>query len=373
MGGVAMQFVSTGTTPPIFVPHGTDAQPVRPALDYFLIRVHAAQACYLGSVWERARRLVVTSRVNLNHPALGGEDVWAIQRTRPIRRGHAEQIGITTNLVSLVPATMTHVSVSVDFIVDVEDRLAALTSLINDDSLTQALSLAPGAALAAAAIGRLAQKIIRTLVPVEGQQPVLQFASDFNLDGEGLRDGFYVVLGSQDDRVPLPQQPPKLTITDRLLADGEPVTSLSYVVLDVRRSPARLRERSGGALWDAKLREAEGLALLVGEDPAATDEQRREAWLRCRGLLQEAQVLLYADSNYLASEAKEIYIAAFRSCVDELQAVTRTAANAEGWPSELQARGELGIPADEDLDAVLDSYAEKVEASRRVLAAAGGW
>ena len=201
---------------------------------------------------------------------------------------------------------MTHVSVSVDFIVDVEDRLAALTSLINDDSLTQALSLAPGAALTAAAISSLAQKIIRTLVPVEGQQPVLQFASDFNLDGEGLRDGFYVVLGSQDDRVPLPQQPPKLTITDRLLADGEPVTSLSYVVLDVRRSPARLRERSGGALWDAKLREAEGLALLVGEDPAATDEQRREAWLRCRGLLQEAQVLLYADSNYLASEAKEV-------------------------------------------------------------------
>ena len=86
-----MQFASTGTTPPIFVPHGTDVQSVRPALDYFLIRVHAAQACYLGSVWERARRLVVTSRVNLNHPALGGEDVWAIQRTRPIRRRRADR------------------------------------------------------------------------------------------------------------------------------------------------------------------------------------------------------------------------------------------------------------------------------------------
>ena len=213
----------------------------------------------------------------------------AIQRTRPIRRGHAEQLGITTNLVSLVPATMTHVSVSVDFTVDVEDKLAALASLINDNSLTQALSLAPGAALTAVTIGTLAQKIVRTFVPVENQQPILQFSGDFNLDAEGLRDGFYVVLGSRDDRAPLRQQLPRLTVADELLADGTAVTDLSYVVLDVRRSPARLRERNGGALWDAKPREAEGLALSVGEDPAASDDQRREAWARCRGLLQQAQ------------------------------------------------------------------------------------
>ena len=49
---------------------------MRPALDYFLIRVHAAQACSVGSVWERARRLVVMSRVNLNDAALGNGDVW---------------------------------------------------------------------------------------------------------------------------------------------------------------------------------------------------------------------------------------------------------------------------------------------------------
>src|SRR4051812_17500484 len=113
-----MDFPGTGTTAPIFVPRAPDPQPVRPAQDYFIMKVHAAQVCYIGSIWERARRLVVTSRVNLHYPALDIGEVWAVHRTRPVHRGRAEQLGITSNLISLVPAAMTHVSISIDFILD---------------------------------------------------------------------------------------------------------------------------------------------------------------------------------------------------------------------------------------------------------------
>jgi len=49
--------------------------------------------------------------------------------------------------------------------------------------------------------------VIQTFVPAQDQVPILQFAGDFDLGADtqtGLRDGYYVILGTRDSRNPIP-------------------------------------------------------------------------------------------------------------------------------------------------------------------------
>ena len=200
--------VKTGTTSPIYIPRTAGPVQVNPG-DYFWIKVHSAQAAFRGSFFEQIKQLVVTSKVNLNHPLLGNEDFHAIQRSREVKKNRAEQLGLSSNLVSLVPATMSHVSISIEFIIDKENSLAKMGNLVNDDSFLAAVSLAPGAVAVAKTVGGLAQKIIQTFIPAEQRQPILQFAGDFDVGGtagaSSLQDGYYAILGSRDEENPLPE------------------------------------------------------------------------------------------------------------------------------------------------------------------------
>ena len=124
-----IQFVSralcqAGTTSPIFVAGEPESPWVQPG-EYFWYP-DSAEAAFRGSIFEKAKQLVITSRVNLHHAALGNEEVYAIQRSRAVKKNQAEQLGLSTNLVSLVPATMSHVSVSIEFLLDKENHLAEL-------------------------------------------------------------------------------------------------------------------------------------------------------------------------------------------------------------------------------------------------------
>jgi hypothetical protein len=366
-----------GTTRPIFVHREAGAKVIRPGKDYFLVQIHSAQAAFTGSVWERVRRLVITSQVSLNHPMLGAEPLRAIQRSRDVARSRAEQLGLSPNLIKLVPANMTHVSISIEFVLDVENRLHALSALINDDSFLAAVSLAPGAAMVAKTVGTLATKLITTFLPAEERQPILEFTGDFNISTDGLSDGYYVILGTRDERNPLPNPMPALAVRNGdLLADGERVTRWSYVVLDVRSTPARTRDLSDGAAWEGRLREAEDEARSVADDLLGTDQSRREAWEKCRGLLRDAQALLRSDPNYLREEGENIIKASLAGCAEalrpevhkgpeELQRVTP-------WQPDLATeRINLGIAPDEDLAATLERYADQVSDARRALRSAG--
>jgi hypothetical protein len=192
-GGKKMTRPIIGTSSPIYVPREADGNTIRPGQDYFLVQILGAQASFTGSIWERAKRLIVISQVNLNHSILGDEALRALQRSREVRKDHAEQLGLRPNLIELVPAVMPSVSISVEFILDKENRLATLSGLINDDSFLASVSLAPGAATVARTVGSLAQKVIQSFVPAEEREPLLQFNGDFNLAVEGLRDGYYVI------------------------------------------------------------------------------------------------------------------------------------------------------------------------------------
>ncbi len=375
-------YVTVGTTSPIHIPRGPETKAVRPGESYFVVRIKGAQAAFSGPLWEKARRLIVTSQVSLNHPLLGPEPLQAIQRSREVHKGRAEQLGLSPNLINLVPATMDHVSISLEFIVDKENRLAALGGLINDDAFITAISLAPGAAAAARTIGTLADKILQTFLEPEERQPILAFSGDFNIATGDLQDGYYVILGTRDERNPLPRPLPTLEVQDGdLLADGRPVTQWSYVILDVRCLEVRTRDLNEGAGWAEKLRRAEGVAQRLGGDPFVGEEERRQAWRECTNLLKEAQVLLMEDPTYLRREAQNIIEEAYLRCREQIFGtdVSGIAFDLPGTPKG-PMRGEadtpsdrafLGIPPEEDLHASVRRYTAQVSEARRLLREAG--
>lgn len=360
----------TGTAGPYYVARA-EPKTVEPG-EYFRIRIHSAQAAFRGNVFEQAQQLVITSKVNLHHQALGNEEVFAIQRTRAVKKNHAEQLGLSPNLVSLVPATMSHVSVSLDFLLDTKNHLAQLGGLINSDAFLAAVSLAPGAAAVAKTVGSLGQQVIQTFVPAQQRKPILEFAGDFNLGGEAdtdaLRDGCYVLLGSKHKNDPLPASPPQLEVReDTLLADKQPIDRWSYVVFQVTRLPVRTRQLNEGALWNAKLHEAEQIVQDMADDPFADDSEKRDAWGKCKALLQEARALLMADPNYASGEANDIYRTVYKECADTIQGTVGAKA-ASDFDNAVD-RNLMGIAQDVDLQSVAAKYASQVEEAERILEA----
>jgi hypothetical protein len=360
---------SVGTTTPVFIPGPNGGNPVRPGRDYFVVQVIGAQAAFRGSFWTRVKRLLVASNVSINRASAVKESVRSLQRAIEVKPDSASKLGLRPNLIGLVPAVMTDFSLSIEFILDTEDRLQTLIGLINDDSFLATFSLAPGAAGAARLVGGLAQKIIQSFLPAHDQVPILMFAGDFNLTPEGsqtdLREGNYVILGTRDTKTPLPDPSAKLdVIGDELLCNGEPVTEVSYVILSVKRIEARTRELNEGAGWEAKLREAEDEARLPVEDnPDLT-------WKKCRGLLREAQALLRADANYLRQESDEITLTVIERChrlifgnASRLGDLARRHNIIQ--PEEL---AEFGLTLTHaDIATVLDKYADRVRSARDAL------
>jgi hypothetical protein len=367
-------YETTGTTTPIFIKHGRGAQTVQPGQDYFLVRIHSAQAAFYGSIWQKDAQLLVASHVNLHHPALGNEPIYALRQSCPVQRQQAIQLGLRPNLINLVPAVMDRVSLSVDFILDSKNRLHDLAALINDESFLAAVSLAPTGVVAAKIVAGLAQKIVTTFLPTEERKPILKFSGDFSLPTGDLQEGYQVILGTSDDRTPLPTDLARLGVEGtKLLYEEKPVTQWSYVILEVRCTQARTRDLHEGAAWEMKLREAEDTAAEIKGDPYSGDSERQTAWEKCRTLFMEARALIRNDPNYLRTEAETIIKASFNRCAKDLgtEHVRRggiVKAPRGSWQPDLgQYRHLLGIAPDEDLNTTLGTYADQIAATHRMM------
>ena len=370
----------TGTTTPFFVAREENPNPVRIGTDYFLIQIRGAQAAFTGRFWESAKQLIVVSRVNLNHFSHGSKSVQALQRSRQVKKDRAEQLGLSPNLISLVPAVMPEISISIDFLLDKENRLAQIGGLINSDAFLAAVSLAPTAATVAKTIGGVADKMIQTFMPAEEREPILQFAGDFNLATGGVHEGYYVILGTRDEANPLPRAEPNLSVTGgRLLIDGKESSGLSYVILDVRRVEARGRAANDGAAWARLLSEAEDEAGNILANPLASDEDRRAGWKICMKLLKESQILLRTDPNYHRHEAENIVKAALFRCRElvseeavKIRGVGRSTMSelsfSQSREERLRDQAILDFPDEEDLEETVRRYQRQAEVSEKVLA-----
>jgi hypothetical protein len=363
--------LTLGTTIPIYIPFASEPKEVKAGVTYFIIKIHSAQAAFTGHFWEKIKRLIITSQVKLNHPLLEDEPLRAIQRSREVQPNRAEKLGLSPNLINLVPATMDRVSLSLEFVLDKENRLAALGGLINDDAFLAAVSLVPGAAVAARTIGRVSQKLIQSFFDPDERQPILQFSGDFNIAGGELKEGYYVILGTRDENAPLPRPLPRLELKDvELLADGKPVNQWSYIVFYVRCIERRTLDLNEGATWDAKLKAAEAIAQRVENDPFADTDKKMQEWKACMEHLKQAQVLLLDSPSYLYVEANEIIMSAFQYCKSRIfpdrtakgPVLFRGTTTIQQVPEQDMAA--LGIPKFAKLEDMEREYAER---SKQVL------
>ena len=362
------------------------------------MKIKDAQAAFTGPIWERVKRLIITSKVSLNHARLGNEPMLSIQRSREVRRHQVEKLGLSPNLINLVPAVMTHISISIEFVLDKENRLFDMAALINHSSFLSAVSLAPNASVAALTIGVLSEQILQSFLKPTDRQPILQFSGDFNLAAGQLHDGYYVILGTRDANNPLPARLDHAFLkyeNGTLRYDNRALSPLSYVILDVRRVDARTRGLNDGAPWEEKLRSAEAIAERLASDPFKQEEEKNQAWTECKARLQEAQLLLQADSNYLPREAQDIIKKAFADCqrqifeedkawrtretpvsprdepahkLEEYTEWMQGNTHSKISPPDFKAdRAFFGIAPDEELEATLSRYAEQVAETQRLL------
>jgi hypothetical protein len=369
-------YVSIGTSTPIFIRSEFSSEPVRLGTDYFCIRICGAQVAFVGSIWSKVRSLLVSTKVNLHHAMLGERGLRSLQQSRAVKERVDEQLGLAVNLVDLTPAVMPQINLSVDFHLDKENRLAKLGSLVNKESFAAALSLAPGSAAVAKVVSSLADDIIQSFIPAEEQEPILQFTGDFNLATGGLLPGYYAILGSRDKDHPIPSKLNTLDVRDnRLFLEGRPLSGVSYVIIEVRKTSARSRDLGMGTEWDNRLREAEEAAQGLVDDPFANNEARHDGWTKCKALIKEAQTFLRAEPNYLRAEAELIVKATYlrcRECVTEpvleRSRGTRRGAVGNVWlPDEISDRQFLEIGAGDDLEREASAYASEIIQTRETL------
>jgi hypothetical protein len=360
--------VTIGYASPKFVPR--DSNPpkiVSPGKSYFIVKIHSAQIDFSAPIWQQAQRLVVTSSVSLNHPVLGTEPIRALQFSREVQKKIPQKLGTSKNIIDFVPAIMNHVSISIDFIMDVQNQLANLSGMINAGAFVASISLGPGAAVAAKTVSEISNKLVSTFIPNPNQQkPMLQFTGDFNIPAENFRDGYYVILGTNNPQNPLPAEGATLEVTDDgLLINGKPAC-LSYIILDVFSTGARTRDLNEGAVWDKKLKEAEGIADNIQCDPTATIDEKNEAWAKCKSILKDAQVILNNDDNYLRDEANNIYRETMMSCYKKIFGENSTLTKAARG-SESKEYEALEISKEEDLDSSLNKYANDVAETKELI------
>lgn len=373
--------IGTNSTP-FYVPISSEPEVVQTETGYFYIQIYGAQAAFAGPWWIGAQNLTVTSKVNLHlgdrYKELGNQDLVSILQCRELSKNTAVQLGFSPILVDFVPAKMKKVSISIQYLVNTQNYLKEVLALITDKDLLVPISIAPGAAIVARTVGNLAEKLLSALMPQEARQPILQFSGEFDLADEGLKEGFYIILGSHRPENPLPSRIDTLEVGKGgdLLIRGKSVTQLSYVILKVGCIKA-IRDRfTSDNPWRSKLQEVRRLATDYAGDPFASPDanQKKEFWEKeCLPRLREASALLKSDPNFLDSEIELIYRSAHRECIELITAkdTTRKSARqslADTWQPDEQADLKfLGIPVEENLDSKLAQYAEQLYKARKTI------
>ena len=361
-----------GYTSPKFIARDSNPiETVNEGKSYFVVKIHSAQADFCGPIWDKVQGLVVTSSVCLNHAVLGSEPIRALQFSRKVKKGTAEKLGTSKNLINFVPAVMNRVSISIDFILDIHNRMADLSGLINAGAFVASVSLGPGAAVTAKTVSEISQKLITTFIPDPNEQrPILQFTGDFNIPAKELRDGYYVILGTRDPKKPLPSESAKMEVKDDgLYINGEPVTDLSYVILSVFSKGARTRDLNEGASWDRKLRDAELIADMAS-NPFTSEENKKTSYFKCEDLIKEAATLLNNDDNYLRDEARIIYNNALIDCrkrifgEDTRLTKASRSSDTKGLPPTLEL---IDIKPNEDLAGMINRYKHEAAKTKLII------
>lgn len=305
----------TGTASPFFIPRENSFDIIEPGNCYLYVKVVSAQAVYKGRFWEKVNNLVITSDVFIKHPEIKTNPVFNIQKIVEIKKNTSQLLGISSNLIGLVPATMDSFHFSIEFVLDKENKLKELHPLINENVFQKAADFLPGASLATGILSDVSKKIFTAFVDKKTRRPILQIDADFNITHGGMREGYYVILSSLDRKRPLPEPLSDLSIKDnRLMIGGKFAEMWNYIIIDLRKIRTKSRFLHNNSLWERKFCDAEVIAQNIHLNPLSDISEKDEAWKQCLALLKDGQLLLSYDISYLRSEAESMIKVVYQKC-----------------------------------------------------------
>lgn len=324
-----------GTTPPIFIPKCEPPKYIMLHKAYFLVKLTNVEVVYQGDMWTMVDQFSVNSKVALNCPPLSPIPIEVWHGTYTVKNGQMERLSFATLLPDVVPAKMSQMSVALTF---------------------------------------AGEKM---------SHPIFQFAGNFLIwihpRNDGLRAGYYAMLGSQDGQHPLSEMPDPSRFKvkeNRLYWDEQPVSQLGYssILLEVMSLDTRTHFMHHGAPWHLEFMEAKALAEDVAKGMIAGEKRIEAAWETCYGRLKQARTLLYQDPWYLPDEAELIYMQMATSCRDKFLGITQAERSLKSYRGQPEAAPELQADlADLELDpytnvaAALLRYAEQVDQTRSLL------
>ncbi|MEO0472817.1 MAG: hypothetical protein AAF206_24590, partial [Bacteroidota bacterium] len=302
-------------------------------------------------------------------------------KIQQLKRNTSLKVGFSQNLTNLLPCVIPSIKLGFEFIIDKTNKLEGLQKIVNNDYFNAAIGFATGEIAAAKAISNLTQGMIGHFLDGEKQQILLQFNGEFNFFNESIQEGYYLILGSQNRKYPLPSTQLNWTISNhQLQVEGLDLKHYSYLVLKIGRVEARTRYLSLEADWNKKLNEAEDLLKNIDQFGTEAESTINDQWEKCLSHLREAQVLIRNDVNFLPKEANQIIHTSFHHCknlLEERQNVR--SGNQEvileaAHTSEQAVKGMelLGIAGTVNLQQEVLDYGSAVRRSRRKLKA-GNW
>jgi len=353
---------------------GGTAEEIVPGKCYYLVSLRSAQIVASGPWWKRLlsknSRIIFSSEVSIFGANVDVEGIKGLSHVEPITLGPPKQLGLDVNLVSLVPALGDGVRLMIELILDQQNRLELLESVINGGAFTKAVSLAPAKLAAAKAISTVAMQVVNALLPMQEQETVFRFIKDFNFVNGGFQSGYWAFIGTRDEEHPLSAiDATKLAIdpnTGRLLLNKEPLLNYSYIVIEIIRLAAKGKERGQGAAWYLKMREARAVAEAIANRRSGGEEvpekDKRDAMKQCRQILKEARAIFDTDHTYLQQEKDTILAAEARACESLI------------WPernADLRHYGALRehipVRSGKELDSSVKKYEEEVAKTEETL------
>jgi hypothetical protein len=328
-----------GVTPAIYVNSSSLPKPrtINKRKDYLLIQVESAQAAFRGKPWNNVRKFVVLSKVNLNITSGSKFSEVINQELYNVQPNACNKLGFSNKtLVPHVPASMDNISITFDFLTDVESKLKQFADLINTQAAKDLFSLTPVGAYANAG-SKVIQAIQNTYWLGITNNPILSFKGEFDIQAKELNEGYYAIISATDEHSPLPPGNPELIFNannDLCLVGnaGYDLSRWCYILLHVHYlGNTRDIEDGKGRSWYKLYETAQHIAKNVENRTWLSRPERVEAFYSCQIVLDDMVNLLKDDPDYLESDSNSIYITTLATLKNKIYG-DQTAEMAEHFP-----------------------------------------
>jgi hypothetical protein len=278
---------------------------------YVAFRLHSVQVLLpqrLRDAFTTPPQAVLTSSVQMKHPALGSLDSHAIRWVQQIQRDRANRLGLKLGLVDWIPAIFQQARLSIEVTLSSSNRLEPLIALTKDDDLATVLSFAPGVAPAVRLLGTITDRLLSVFVEDDDAQTPLKFTIDVpppdpaDLSAGKVSSGYWVIL-SPVGAPSWPKQSDLSVVDGDLMISGKSANNFSYAIIERKWSPVRGEPAGYGQPWYDQLESTRQTVLeQSGQRTTISQAKKKRLWKQVQAELRDVSVLLRADRQYTMEE-----------------------------------------------------------------------